>query len=93
MLRHKFTTDFPATGGELGERSRIILDIEGNAPLTADELDGLCERINTTAAEPETFAGWTINDMKHVRPDLDDDQCAGALAYLERKGDAGVGFN
>ena len=36
---------------------------------------------------------WHIDDVKEVRPDLNDDQCRDVLLTAERRHDANIGIN
>jgi hypothetical protein len=36
---------------------------------------------------------WSVEDVKEVRPDLDDEQCAEVLSACENRHDANIGIN
>jgi hypothetical protein len=36
---------------------------------------------------------WEIDDVKSIRPDLDDDKCMEVLGYADKKHDASIGIS
>ena len=45
------------------------------------------------AAQNQIAIIWCIEDVKEVRPDLDDDQCWDVLQRVQSKHDANIGIN